>query len=144
MSNYLILDTDIEGSKEEDKIMEICIRQVTDGILIGLNYCSFIRPVYFKDGKWIHNKKPIVNKLICKEVSEYFQDDKTKIEDLSKWVENNIIICHNAPLHMMRLNKELKFWGFKEIPLERFRCSMCIFREIIGKIDPLYNTNYIS
>ena len=39
---------------------------------------------------------------------------------------------------------ELKHWGLNEIPIKRYRCSMRIFMDIIGKIDIRYSNSFTS
>ena len=75
---------------------------------------------------------------------DIYQNDKQNLLNFSQWVGNSIIFAHNAPFDMNIINNELLFWGLKEIPIIRYRCSMRIFREIISKIDPLYDEKYTS
>ena len=57
---------------------------------------------------------------------------------------HKIIFAHNAPFDMGVLNSELKYWGLNEIPTKRYRCSMRIFMDIIGKLDIKYSNTFTS
>ena len=43
---------------------------------------------------------------------------------------------------MLYINRELNYWKLKEIPKERFRCTMRIFRMVLSYIEPLYDQKY--
>ena len=74
---------------------------------------------------------------------DIYQDDKQNLINFINWVGDSIIFAHNATFDMSALNLELKFWGLNEFPLEKFRCSMRIFKEIIGKIEPYFDDKFI-
>ena len=63
--------------------------------------------------------------------------DKYKLTTVLNWIENSIIVSHEALSHMNIINNELKARKYQEIPKETFRCSMGIFKMIIEKVEPL-------
>ena len=44
---------------------------------------------------------------------------------------------------MNALNLELRYWQLPEFPKKQFRCSMRIFKEIIGRIEPYFDDKFI-
>ena len=73
-----------------------------------------------------------------------YEGDKQNLINFIKFVGNSLIFAHNAPFDMNAINKELKFWKLNEISFKRFRCTMRIFTEVIGKIDPLYYDKFVN
>ena len=141
---YFILNTRTSGLNKEDQIMDLGVIEMENGIVKPLEKQAYIHCAYLKEGKLVH-KPGINNKYIKGDDYKFFYSDKDNLEHIAEEINNSIIFAHNAVFHMNTLNRELNFWGIKEIPFEKFRCSMKIFLNIIGKIDPsMENQNYIS
>ena len=73
-----------------------------------------------------------------------YEGDKQNLINFINFVGNSLIFAHNAPFDMNAINKELKFWKLNEISFKRFRCTMRIFTEVIGKIDPSYYDKFVN
>ena len=141
--SYYVLNTRTTGLNKEDQIMEVGIIKMEDGDIDPLRQHFCIKCSFLKDGKLTY-KPGIENKYMTLSENCYYQSEKENLEDTLKQLENSIVFAHDAIYHMNALNKELKFWGLKELSIENFRCSMLIFLKIIGKIDPCFeNINYI-
>ena len=142
--SYYVLNTRTTGLNKEDQIMEVGIIKMEDGDIDPLRQHFCIKCSFLKDGKLTY-KPGIENKYMTLSENKYYHSEKENLEDTFKQFENSIIFAHNAIYHMNALNKELKFWGLNEIPIENFRCSMLIFLKIIGRIDSSFeNIDYIS
>ena len=94
--------------------------------------------------KNVINIHKITNTFYDEYYSDVYESDKQNLLYFSKFVGNSIIFAHNAPFDMTVLNSELKHWGLNEIPIKRYRCSMRIFMDIIGKIDIRYSNSFTS
>ncbi len=86
----------------------------------------------------------ITNSFYDEYYSDVYESDKQNLLNFSKFLGNSLIFAHNAPFDMGVLNSELKYWGLNEIPTKRYRCSMRIFMDIIGKIDIKYSNTFTS
>jgi DNA polymerase III epsilon subunit-like protein len=74
---------------------------------------------------------------------DIYQDDRQNLINFINWVGDSLIFAHNATFDMSALNLELKYWGLNEFPINKFRCSMRIFKEIIGRIEPYFDDKFI-
>jgi DNA polymerase III epsilon subunit-like protein len=74
---------------------------------------------------------------------DIYQDDKQNLINFINWVGDSLIFAHNATFDLNALNLELKYWGLNEFPIEKFRCSMRIFKEVIGRIEPYFDDKFI-
>lgn len=86
----------------------------------------------------------ITNTFYDEYYSDVYESDKQNLINFSKFIGNSLIFAHNAPFDMGMINSELKYWNLNEIPIKRFRCSMRIFKDIIGKIDIRYRDTFTS
>jgi DNA polymerase III epsilon subunit-like protein len=94
--------------------------------------------------KEVINIHKISNSFYDDFISDFYESDKQSLINFCKFIGNSIIFAHNAPFDMNAINNELNFWGLNEIPLKRFRCSMRIFMDVIGKIDIKYDNRFTS
>jgi len=143
IGRYVVLDTETTGLKKEDQIIEIGACEMKNGNLTGDQFHIYIRPRLIMEEKivLIHG---ITNKFYDDYYKYIYKSDKQNLINFSQWVGNSIIFAHNAPFDMNAINRELYFWGLHEIPIIRYRCTMRIFREILSKIDPLYDEKYFT
>jgi len=143
IGRYVVLDTETTGLKKEDQIIEIGACEMKNGNLTGDQFHIYIRPRLIMEEKivLIHG---ITNKFYDDYYKDIYKDDKQNLVNFSQWVGNSIIFAHNAPFDMNAINRELYFWGLHEIPIIRYRCTMRIFREILSKVDPLYDEKYFT
>ena len=79
--------------------------------------------------------------------NDYYEDiyanDKQNLINFITWVGDSLIFAHNATFDMNALNLELRYWNLPEFPKKKFRCSMRIFKEIIGRIEPYFDDKFI-
>ena len=67
---------------------------------------------------------------IPKEVLNYtYESEKKLFEDFLFFVDNSIIISHNAIYDRDNINNELNYYNLPMIEKYQFRCSMRIFKE---------------
>ena len=67
---------------------------------------------------------------IPKDVYKYtYEKEKRIFEGFLKFINNSIIITHNAVFDMQKINYELNFYDLPVINKNQFICSMRIFLE---------------
>ena len=139
---YIVLDTETTGLKKNDHVVELGAHEILDGKLTGGQFHIYIKPRLQMEEIVIRIHQ-ITNNYYNDFYQDIYQDDKQNLINFINWVGDSIIFAHNATFDMSALNLELKFWGLNEFPLEKFRCSMRIFKEIIGKIEPYFDDKFI-
>ena len=139
---YIVLDTETTGLKKNDHVVELGAHEILDGKLTGGQFHIYIRPRIQMEEIVIRIHQ-ITNNYYNDFYQDIYQDDKQNLINFINWVGDSIIFAHNATFDMSALNLELKFWGLNEFPLEKFRCSMRIFKEIIGRIEPYFDDKFI-
>ena len=139
---YIVLDVETTGWKKEDHVIEIGAHELKNGALTGDEFHVLIKSRVFMDAKALalHGITDEKN-LIYKEV---YINDRDNLNNFIKWVGDSKIFAHNACFDMEKINQELIYFNLEPLSKERYRCSMRIFREIIGKMDPLYDTKFFK
>ena len=66
---------------------------------------------------------------------KFSKNQRNTFSKFLSFIDDNLIVCHNASFDHRFLNRELKYWGFSEIPIERFRCTLRMFKFIIPKVN---------
>ena len=140
---YIVLDTETTGLGESSQVVELGAHEIINGKLTGNQFHIYIRPRIQMD-KFVINIHKITNTFYDEYYSDVYESDKQNLINFSKFLGNSLIFAHNAPFDMGMINSELKFWNLNEIPIKRFRCSMRIFKDIIGKIDLRYSDTFTS
>ena len=140
---YIVLDTETTGLGENAQVVELGAHEIINGKLTGNQFHIYIRPRVQMDQNVISIHK-ITNSFYDEYYSDVYESDKQNLLNFSKFLGNSLIFAHNAPFDMGVLNSELKYWGLNEIPTKRYRCSMRIFMDIIGKIDIKYSNTFTS
>ena len=140
---YIVLDTETTGLTDNDQIVELGCYEIINGKLTGEQFHIYIRPRTVMDTEVIKIHK-ISNSFYDDYYKGIYEGDKQNLINFCKFLGNSIIFAHNAPFDMNAINKELKFWNLNEISVKRFRCTMRIFTEVIGKIDPLYYDKFVN
>ena len=140
---YIVLDTETTGLTDNDQIVELGCHEIINGKLTGEQFHIYIRPRTLMDNEVIKIHK-ISNSFYDDYYKGIYEGDKQNLINFCKFIGNSIIFAHNAPFDMNAINTELKFWGLNEISTKRFRCTMRIFTEVIGKIDPLYYDKFVN
>ena len=140
---YIVVDTETTGLEGTAQIVELGAHEIVNGKLTGNQFHIYIRPRIQMD-KYVINIHKITNNFYDEYYSDVYESDKQNLLNFSKFVGNSLIFAHNAPFDMGMINSELKYWNLNEIPIKRFRCSMRIFKDIIGKIAPRYSDTFTS
>ena len=140
---YIVLDTETTGLNDNDQIVELGCYEIINGKLTGEQFHIYIRPRTVMDNEVIRIHK-ISNSFYDDYYKGIYEGDKQNLINFCKFLGNSIIFAHNAPFDMNAINKELKFWNLNEISVKRFRCTMRIFTEVIGKIDPSYYDKFVN
>ena len=136
-------DTETTGLNENSQIVELGCHEIINGKLTGGQFHIYIRPRTIMDSEVIKIHK-ITNTFYDDYYKGIYEGDKQNLINFIKFVGNSLIFAHNAPFDMNAINKELNFWKLNEISFKRFRCTMRIFTEVIGKIDPLYYDKFVN
>ena len=139
---YIVLDTETTGLKKNDHVVELGANEIIDGKLTGAQFHIYIKPRLQMEEIVIRIHQ-ITNNYYNDFYQDIYQDDRQNLINFINWVGDSIIFAHNATFDMSALNLELKFWGLNEFPINKFRCSMRIFKEIIGRIEPYFDDKFI-
>ena len=140
---YIVLDTETTGLNETAQVVELGAHEIINGKLTGNQFHIYIRPRIQMDKHVIQIHK-ITNSFYDEYFKDVYENDKQNLLNFCKFLGNSLIFAHNAPFDMNVLNNELKYWGINEIPIRRYRCSMRIFMDVIGKIDFKYSNIFTS
>ncbi len=140
---YIVLDTETTGLTNDNQIVELGCHEIINGKLTGGQFHIYIRPRTVMDNEVIKIHK-ISNSFYDDYYKGLYEGDKQNMINFCKFIGNSIIFAHNAPFDMNAINTELKFWGLNEISAKRFRCTMRIFTEVIGKIDSSYYDKFVN
>ena len=109
-NRLLILDTEVTGKNDNDRIIEICAREMINGLLTGKKFHSYFNPKLIMSNYSIKIHK--VPKIAFKYTSE---DEKIFLQRFLKFQEKSIIIAHNATFDMEKINKELEYHDLPKI-----------------------------
>ena len=139
---YIVLDTETTGLKKNDHVVELGANEIIDGKLTGAQFHIYIKPRLQMEEIVIRIHQ-ITNNYYNDFYQDIYQDDRQNLINFINWVGDSLIFAHNATFDMSALNLELKYWGLNEFPINKFRCSMRIFKEIIGRIEPYFDDKFI-
>ena len=140
---YIVLDTETTGLNDNSQIVELACHEIINGKLTGVQFHIYIRPRTIMDNEVIKIHK-ITNSFYDDYYKGIYEGDKQNLINFINFVGNSLIFAHNAPFDMNAINNELKFWKLNEISFKRFRCTMRIFTEVIGKIDSYYYDKFVN
>lgn len=127
----VIFDTETTGRGKTDKIVEISLIEVIDGVKTGRSYQSFFNPVIkISQGAWK------VHKITNEDVkdSPLF---KEKAEEIISFIGTSHLVAHNARFDMNFLNRELNEAGWQSYPADRFICTWKIAKHFFEKDNSL-------
>ena len=139
---YVVLDTETTGLKKNDHVVELGAHEILDGKLTGGQFHIYIKPRLQMEEIVIRIHQ-ITNDYYHDFYEDIYTNDKQNLINFINWVGDSLIFAHNATFDMNALNLELRYWGLPEFPKEKFRCSMRIFKEIIGRIEPYFDDKFI-
>ena len=121
-NRLVIIDTEVAGISSLDHIIELCALEMINGKLTSKYYHSFFNPK-----KRINNSILRKHKIPTKVFKYTYEQEKKIFQEFLKFVNNSIIIAHNAVFDMEKINYELNFYNLPLIDKNQFRCSMRIF-----------------
>ena len=140
---YIVLDTETTGLNDNSQIVELACHEIINGKLTGVQFHIYIRPRTIMDNEVIKIHK-ITNSFYDDYYKGIYEGDKQNLINFINFVGHSLIFAHNAPFDMNAINNELKFWKLNEISFKRFRCTMRIFTEVIGKMDSSYYDKFVN
>ena len=141
-ARYIVMKIETTGLEKDDHILAIGITEIRN-CNIRESYSIYIPPRLILKPKNI-SIHGITNEYYFEYLQDVYMDPKKQLLFFIKWLDDSIIFSHNAYFCYKFLNRELSHWGIEEIPLEKFRCTERIFREVIRVISPNYNRKETS
>ena len=139
---YIVLDTETTGLNHNDHVVELGAHEIINGKLTGSQFHIYIKP-RFKMCEEVIKIHGIENDFYDEYYKELYMNDKQNLLNFIKWLGNSLIFAHNASFDLNALNIELKNWEINEFPAKRFRCSMKMFKDVVGRIEPNYYDKYV-
>ena len=139
---YIVVDTETTGLNLNDHVVELGAHEIINGRLTGSQFHIYIKP-RIKMSEEVINIHGINNEFYDDYYNDIYTNDKLNLINFIKWVGNSLIFAHNASFDMSALNVELKNWGINELPEKRFRCSMKMFKDVVGRIQHNYYDKYV-
>lgn len=127
INREIVLDTETTGLSNQDKIVEISLLELIDGIKTGRTLQYFFNPV-IKISRRAQEIHRITNEKVAN--APLFGD---KAEEIIKFIGEGVIIAHNAKFDQRMLNNELKAAGWKPYPDKRFIDTLEIARFLYPK-----------
>ena len=139
IDKFIVLDIETTGLSDKDHIIEIGTYLATRQKLIKKCHL-YIKPrVKINQNVSKFNNLPnIIYKI------NYKDNPRDSLSKFLSFINGYLIISHNALFDYKFINKELKYWGLPLIPLNRFRCTLRLFKQIIPKIDIAYEENSLT
>ena len=128
MRREIILDTETTGLSKEDKIVEISLLELIDGIKTGRRLHYFFNP-----GKKISKRAIEIHRITneCVKNAPLFVD---KADKIIKFIGTGTIIAHNARFDRRMLNQELVHSGLEIYPEKRFIDTLEISRFLFPRL----------
>lgn len=126
---YIVIDTETTGLnfKKDDHIIELAAVEVLKGKITGRQFHCYFRP-RTEINKVALSKHHIDLRYYELTFGIYGLDEKSLLINFLNFVQDSLIVAHNAHFDMNFLNKEIAFRGLKPINKDRFRCTMEIFK----------------
>ena len=118
----LVFDTETTGLANTDKIVELSLIELIDGVKTGRRLHHFFNPV-IKISRRASEIHGITNEKLID--APLFAD---KVEDLIRFIGHGTIIAHNAKFDQRMLNNELCRLGWQPYPDDRFIDTLAIAR----------------
>tara|TARA_R110000851_G_scaffold179753_1_gene326914 strand:+ start:888 stop:1835 length:948 start_codon:yes stop_codon:yes gene_type:complete len=127
VSREMILDTETTGLSNSDRIVEISVLEMIDGIKTGRRFHKFLNPEIriTKKAQEIHK---ITNEKLenCEKFPEI-------VKSLISFIGDATIIAHNSKFDMRMLNNELERCGWEKYNPVRFIDTLEIARYLFPK-----------
>ena len=131
----IIIDTVTTGSNpKENNIMEIGCLEMIGGKITGLEFHAFLHPRYT-----INEVTKQKTNLTSNFYDEYYKDayasDHKVLEQFKNFVNQSVIVAHNASKDMEFINNEFIFHKINIFPKKKFFCTLNIFRQMFPDIS---------
>jgi len=139
---YIVVDTETTGLSLSDHVVELGAHEIINGRLTGAQFHIYIKP-RIKMSEEVINIHGITNSFYDDYYQDIYSNDKQNLINFIRWVGNSLIFAHNASFDMSAINVELKNWGLNEMPVKRFRCSMKMFKDVVGRIEHNFYDKYV-
>ena len=139
---YIVLDTETTGLNHNDHVVELGAHEIINGKLTGSQFHIYIKP-RIKMCEEVIGIHGITNEFYDEYYKDIYINDKQNILNFIKWIGNSLIFAHNASFDLNAINIELKNWEINEFPAKRFRCSMKMFKDVVGRIEPNFYDKYV-
>ena len=139
---YIVVDTETTGLSLSDHVVELGAHEIINGRLTGAQFHIYIKP-RIKMSEEVINIHGITNSFYDDYYQDIYSNDKQNLINFVRWVGNSLIFAHNASFDMSAINVELQNWGINEMPERRFRCSMKMFKDVVGKIEHNFYDKYV-
>ena len=142
LGRYIVLDTETTGLNHDDHVVELGAHEIINGKLSGGQFHIYIRP-RIKMCDEVIKIHGITNDFYDEYYKDIYENDKQNLLNFVKWVGNSLIFAHNASFDLNAINIELKNFEIPEFPVKRFRCSMKMFKDVVGRINPEFYDKYV-
>lgn len=142
IGRYIVLDTETTGLNLNDHVVELGAHEIINGKLTGAQFHIYIKP-RIKMCEEVIKIHGITNSFYDEYYKDIYKSDRENLLNFIKWIGNSLIFAHNASFDLNAINIELKNWGINEFPSKRFRCSMKMFKDVVGRIEPNYYEKYV-
>ena len=142
LGRYIVLDTETTGLNHDDHVVELGAHEIINGKLTGAQFHIYIRP-RMKMCEEVIKIHGITNDFYDEYYKDIYESDKQNLLNFIKWVGNSLIFAHNASFDLNAINIELKNFDIPEFPVKRFRCSMKLFKDVVGTINPEFYDKYV-
>ena len=131
----IVIDTVTTGSNpKENNIMEIGCLEMIGGKITGLEFHAFLHPRYTINE--ITKQKTNLNSTFY---DDYYKDayasDHKVLEQFKNFVNQSVIVAHNASKDMEFINNEFIFHKINIFPKKKFFCTLNIFRQMFPDIN---------
>jgi len=131
----IVIDTVTTGSNpKENNIMEIGCLEMIGGKITGLEFHAYLHPRYTINE--ITKQKTNLNSTFY---DDYYKDayasDHKVLEQFKNFVNQSVIVAHNASKDMEFINNEFIFHKINVFPRKKFFCTLNIFRQMFPDIN---------
>ena len=131
----IIIDTVTTGTNpNENNIMEIGCLEMIGGKITGLEFHAFLHP-RFTINEVIKQKTNLTSNFYEEFYKDAYASDHKVLEQFKNFVNQSVIVTHNASKDMEFINNEFTFHKITIFPKKKFFCTMNIFRQMFPEIS---------
>jgi DNA polymerase-3 subunit epsilon len=123
-NRYIVLDADTTGLDQSCELIAINAVEIINLRLTGIQFHGYVNPKNLKHNGFLYY------------IEDYNIENKNNnnafqvMSDFIRFVNDSIIISHNATFDMRFINNQLKILGMKIIPLNKVICTLIIARKV--------------